>query len=753
VKRALTTLGITRPARRAGEALYADQVADPFDARLDSGFSVVRSSDPVQYVRAGRTIRTNGFETNAIVQACARVIADQVGTAWLEAYRMRAKGAVELALDTPLQSFLDQPAPQLSGFAFRRTVALHLTLYGNAYAQIVRRAGRPERLRLIHPERVQQIVVDEASEEILAYVWNRSGGAQVVSPWTDILHARDLLVHPDLYFGFPRGLSALFEMQTDDEASVYVRQILSNSGVPAIVFFARQGTSLDELKRAEAAWHERMVQRGERGRTRFLGGVEQMQVVGHTLKDLEFPSLRQISREDICAAFGVDPRLIGAASAKGNEGGLSGSQYQEARRRLEQQTCHPLRIAIQDALDQTLTPEFGQVYARFSPDAINGIVETPTELAERVAVLTAARVFTLEEARRAVGQPEAMDPAHTTEAQALRTVKEALEAGAMGQEVLKQDIASNDTLDDAVDEAQGLPTPMEETRVAKRPKQTRAEAPVSRVRRGDDAVPWTRAELEAAWSGTVEELALVEEEMASAALDVYGATLDYVLSVLAAASDEDVRSSPWWERFLAGVSALFAADGPIRRLWSRRMRPIIERVLSSAANRAAAEMGADVSDTALRAAVDRRTGQMTDYVVATTLRRLNEVIAAGRSAGMTATELRAAIQSVLADAEMLAADAARLARTEAFGALNEGEWIAARAGTTAGTVRVKAWLSERDERVRVSHVGCDAAGWIDVEAAFPNGLQYPHDPAGSADEVANCRCVLRYADRPLEEVP
>jgi HK97 family phage portal protein len=745
MKRALTTLGIARPAARAS---YASEIDNPFDTRLDAGFSIVRSQEPAQYQRAGTSIRRQGFETNAIVQACARTIADQVGTAWLEAYRIREKGAVEHALDTPLQSFLDQPSPQLSGFSFRRTLGLHLTIYGNAYAQIVMQNGRPERLRLIHPERIQQVIVNESSEEIVAYIWNKSNGQQVVSPWTDIIHAKDQLIDPDMYFGFPRALSALFEMQTDDQASVYVQQILGNSGVPAIVFFARQGTSPDELKRAEAAWHERMVQRGERGRTRFLGGVEQMQVIGHTMKDLEFPSLRQISREDICAAFGVDPRLIGAASAKGNEGGLSGSQYQEARRRLEQQTCHPLRIAIQDALDQTLTPEFGEVYARFSPDAINSIVETPTELAERVAVLTAARVFTLEEARRAVGQPEAMDPAHTTEAQALRTVKEALEAGALGAEVALGDIVGNDTLDDAVDEAQGTPTPMDNTRGH---KQLRTEPRPSRVRVGEQAVGWTRAELDEAWANAAASIAPAEAEMAEAAREVYEAIADYVLAVLAMATEEESRSAPWWDRFLGGVSALFSAEGPIRRLWERRMRPIIDRVLRNAAADMAREMGASVDDARLRAAVDRRVQRMTDYSVATTLRRIDEVVRAGRAAGMTPAELRTAIQAVLADADTLTANAARLARTEAFGAFNEGEWMIAQAGIASGAVRVKAWISERDQRVRASHIKCDDKGWIDAEAAFPNGLMYPHDPNGSADETANCRCVLRYADRPLEE--
>ena len=757
----ITRLNLTRP-REVRFTGYADQLG-PFDARLDGAWSVVRSSEPAEYRRAGETIRRQGMEANAIVYACVRVTADQIGTAHLEAYRMEAMQTTVLEPDGALQELLDT-----AGFEFRRTVALNVLLYGNAYVQLVRDGSRVVRLRIIHPERLQQVIVDEDADEIVAYVWNTNSGRQVVSPWTDIIHVRDMLVDPDQYFGFPRGLAALYQMVTDTEASKYVRQVLNNSGVPALVFFGRQGAALDELRRAEEMWHERMVSRGERGRTRFLGGIEQMQVIGHTLKDLEFPSLRQISREDICAAFGVDPRLIGAASAKGNEGGLSGSQYQEARRRLEQQTCHPLRIAMQDALDRVLTPEFGDLYARFSPDAISAIVETPTELAERVAVLVASRVMTLDEARRAVGLPEQMRPEHVTEAPMLKTVEDALEAGEDAGE-MPDDASDSSEADDVDDDFEGREgnrhAPLgDASGVAGERADGQSDgraatdgqraAPVSlRVRTGESAQPFTEEELDAAWQAFDDLARGLEAEVAAAAMDAFADVQEYVLAALAMAqpTDDPVRATrndpPWWTRFLAGLSQLFAPDGPIVRLWKRRLGPSLRSITERAAE---SLLPGAREDARVRAAIQRRLDAVADNVTATTLRRLQEALTAARAAGLSAQDTAAIVQRILTSSETLTDQAMRIARTEVVGAINDGEYYAAMRGVGAGVVKVKAWISQRDQRVRHSHVECDARGWIDAEAAFPNGLQYPHQPGAPADEVVNCRCVLRYADRPLE---
>ena len=53
----------------------------------------------------------------------------------------------------------------------------------------------------------------------------------------------------------------------------------------------------------------------------------------------------------------------------------------------------------------------------------------------------------------------------------------------------------------------------------------------------------------------------------------------------------------------------------------------------------------------------------------------------------------------------------------------------------------KMWVTARDNRVRDSHDYLDGIT-VGKDELFPNGLKYPRDPAGTAEEVVNCRCAV-----------
>jgi uncharacterized protein with gpF-like domain len=82
-----------------------------------------------------------------------------------------------------------------------------------------------------------------------------------------------------------------------------------------------------------------------------------------------------------------------------------------------------------------------------------------------------------------------------------------------------------------------------------------------------------------------------------------------------------------------------------------------------------------------------------------------------------------------------------IARTETHGAANFGATEAAR---ETGLPLRKEWIAAQDERTRESHAEADGQ-IVGQDESFEVGgslLQYPGDPAGSAEEVINCRCAL-----------
>ena len=74
------------------------------------------------------------------VYACVRLLAETVASLPLHLYKYTGQGdGKERATDHPLYKILyRQSNPEMTSFSFREAMMMHLLLWGNAYAQIVR---------------------------------------------------------------------------------------------------------------------------------------------------------------------------------------------------------------------------------------------------------------------------------------------------------------------------------------------------------------------------------------------------------------------------------------------------------------------------------------------------------------------------------------------------------------------------------------------------------------------------------------
>jgi len=111
----------------------------------------------------------------------------------------------------------------------------------------------------------------------------------------------------------------------------------------------------------------------------------------------------------------------------------------------------------------------------------------------------------------------------------------------------------------------------------------------------------------------------------------------------------------------------------------------------------------------------------------------------GLEAGEGLAELTARIKKTLGGNLQRAQ---RIARTQTGGAVGTGR----HEGFRAAGMELKVWLSSRDDTVRDSHRAAESryADGIAIDSHFEVGgdyLMYPGDPAGSAAQIINCRCV------------
>ena len=381
-----------------------------------AGSAQVRTANPQEYKRTGATVRVKGFNEHPVVSACMRVITDQVAQIPWVVRAGPGADAARVPASHPLQRLLDFPNPRWTARQMRARAALDVIGYGNGLFRLDRFGRRlPQQIRPLNVEGVQTVWVDVNGDPSQWDVsdWN---GLVLTIRNEDVVHFKDLDMpkpyFPDV-FGYPRGAAALQSIVADLEATGYVRQTVGNDGTPTLAIIGNDHLTQSDAIAMQDRYVERTVNRGNRGKPAVFAGVKDLKAIGFTLHELEFPDLRRVSREDICAAFGVDPRMIGIASAS-NDGGLSGAQYAEARSRLIQHTVEPLLALIVDELNASLAPEFGNVVIDYDRDVLRDLVEDDKATSERIrAELQVPGLLTLEEARVALRRKATPEPTDT----------------------------------------------------------------------------------------------------------------------------------------------------------------------------------------------------------------------------------------------------------------------------------------------------------------------------------------------------
>lgn len=689
-----------------------------------TGWTIIRGTQPTDFQGKGEEVKRVGWERHPVVQACIRCITELIAAVPLEIYKRDATGdATVLPNHEALAVFRGEGGRQ-SEYRWKALSVTHFLTYGNAFSVIERtgRMGLPTGLRIVTPDRVQYAWLD-GNDQIAAYDWrDLQSAVHSRTPATEIVHFRDLDAADGL-FGFPRMASALRSILADSEAGEYVRQVVTNHGSPGMAVMLEGSPTPEDVEAGRQRWQEKYVNRGGRGGVAFMVGVKDLKPIGFDLNQLEFPDLRRVTREDICTAANVDPRIIGIASAT-KDGGLSGEQYREARFRLIQQTVYPVMRALEDELNFWLMPEFGDVYVRFSEEYIAAITEDITETSTRVIAEVTAKIRTVEEAREAVGLEAEMDAKHTM-------------PGGM-------------TVGDTAANAQALGVAAVEA--AKNPAPAPGDAPPDTARMAlTRALGMSPVDHDAMWRSFDETARKQEGPYERTALLLFAAEAKDIAQIMAAlelahAAADDVFIAEALRR----IEANYAPGAAYHRAWLDRYTKLISQSVQVGGSDVAARIGINfqLENPRAQAVIRHRAADLVTNVTETTKGQIRDAILSGHTDGLDISQIAQRIEDATFG-EISASRALTIARTETVGALNAGAYQAA---VQSGVMRSKTWVTQKDDNVRDSHAAIDG-DTIDIGAAFANGMRYPHEPGAPADEVINCRCSLNYSDLDAGAMP
>lgn len=371
-----------------------------------------RTAPLIAWHNAGRAVWTprdysalarEGYQTNAIVHRCVRLVAEsaaQVGVS------VRIGGR-EIS-DHPLNGLLARPNPRQAAGAFLETLYGHLLVAGNAYVEAVTLNGELRELHALRPDRMRVVPGRDGWAEAYDYTvggesvrFRQDGEGKDDNVLPPILHLS--LFHPlDDHYGMPPMEAAARALDIHNAAGAWNKALLDNAARPsgALVYAGPEGASLtdSQFERLKAELEESFQGSRNAGRPLLLEGGLDWKPLSLSPKDMDFIEAKAAAAREIALAFGVPPLLLGLP------GDSTHANYAEANRALWRQTVIPL-------VRRTLGSMAGWLEAAFETDlAIEPDLDAIEELAEDreklwSRVLAAGDLLTDAEKREALGYP------------------------------------------------------------------------------------------------------------------------------------------------------------------------------------------------------------------------------------------------------------------------------------------------------------------------------------------------------------
>jgi HK97 family phage portal protein len=255
---------------------------------------------------AGELITDNAALGLSAVWACVNLLAGTIASLPLMVYRVTGEGDRRVERGHALYRLLhDSPNFDQTAVDFWEFMAASLELWGNAYARIVREAGRVVGLVPIRPDWVQ---VRRLSDGSIEYGWTEDGRTwRLRDP--EVLHIRGFGGSPlggmsTLHFG--RNTFGLARA-TDKAAGATFRNGLRPSG--ALTFKEFLTPANREI--AESKLADRYLGATNAGRPMILEGGTTWQPFTINPEDAQMLESRRYSVEEVCRFFGVPPHMVG----------------------------------------------------------------------------------------------------------------------------------------------------------------------------------------------------------------------------------------------------------------------------------------------------------------------------------------------------------------------------------------------------------------------------------------------------------
>ena len=331
------------------------------------------------------------YSQHAWVYACVRAIAQAAGSVAPVVWEIGARGEkTRVPVSHPLARLLRRPNPRHSFCEVMEATIVGLELTGNAYWALETAADGS--VAEIWPMRPDRVKVVPGRNLVEGYIYE-ANGKKVAFGADEVLHFRYFSPADDFY-GLSPLSAAVDSVTTDLYAIAYNQAFFRRGARPEGVITSQVQLSEEELKRLRAQFEEIYSGVDKAHRVMILGSDLQWQSLGVAPKDADFLQQRRLSREEICAVFGVPPAVVGIYQYAN----YANAQLQ--RKLFWSETVLPKLARIAGVINEYLTPRFGEnLVVEFDASGVPALQAEAREQAEVAAILVNAGILSAEEAR------------------------------------------------------------------------------------------------------------------------------------------------------------------------------------------------------------------------------------------------------------------------------------------------------------------------------------------------------------------
>ena len=207
-------------------------------------------------------------------------------------------------------SVWNKPNAFMTGFQLREYGQMYLDLTGESYFVVQRdgRASFPTGLWPVRPDRIEP--VPHTTKFIAGYVYRGPSGEAVPLQPNEVI----MVKYPnpyDIYHGLGPVQAVLVDIDSARYTSQWNRNFFLNSATPGGVIQVPNRLSDDEWNEFTNRWRESHRGIGAAHRVAILEQGAEWVPNAHSIKDMDFANLRDMSRDVIREAFAMHKAILG----------------------------------------------------------------------------------------------------------------------------------------------------------------------------------------------------------------------------------------------------------------------------------------------------------------------------------------------------------------------------------------------------------------------------------------------------------